>query len=333
MTQQFPEPPDIDAILRGLKANLRPLLLVALIIGAGVAATTMFYSVAPDEEAVILRFGRFVRITQPGLHFKLPLGVDAVYKVRTRRIHKAEFGFRTEKPGIQTRYSTGNFTDESLMLTGDLNVADVQWIVQYRIADAKSFLFNVRNVEKNIRDIAEASMRLVVGDRTVNDVLTIGRDAIGTRVQDVMQRSLDHYGMGISVVTLKLQDVNPPNPVKPSFNEVNAAKQEQEKVINQAWEAYNKAIPAARGQAQKMIAEAEGYALERVNRARGDAERFEQLHAEFRKAPDITRARLYLESMELVLQKVGRIIVADPRVKSLIPMLNLNALTGKGGAK
>ena len=331
MADQFPQPPDLDEILRGVRKQLKPLAVIAGLLVVGLIATTVFYSVEPDEEAVVLRFGRFIEITQPGLHSKLPIGIDRVYKVRTRRIHKAEFGYRTEQAGVQTRYSEASFAEESLMLTGDLNVADVQWIVQFKIADAKAFLFNVRNVEKNIRDIAEASMRVVVGDRSVNDVLTVGRAEIGSRVQEVMQSSIDQYGMGIRIVTVKLQDVNPPNPVKPSFNEVNAAKQEQDKVVNEARRAYNKAVPVARGEAQKVLAEAQGYALERVNRSRGDADRFDAIYKAYRAAPDITRSRLYLEAMEEIMQKVDRVIVVDPKVRSVLPLLNLDAV--KGGAK
>lgn len=322
----FPDPPDLRQIAESLQRNRRRVLLLIPLVVIGVAMTTVTYSIAPDEEGVVLRFGRFVEITQPGLHTKLPFSIDRVYKVRTRRIHKVEFGFRTEEPGIQTRYSRTDHGNESLMLTGDLNVADVQWIVQYKISDAKAFLFNVRNVSKNIRDIAEASMRLVVGDRSVTDVLTVGRTEIASDVEQVMQASLDKYGMGIRIVTVKLQDVNPPNPVKPSFNDVNAAKQEQERVINEARRAYNKAIPSAQGEAQRMVAEAEGYALERVNRARGDGERFEAVFRAYQRAPDITRARLYLEAMEEVYQKVGRVVVADPKVRSMVPLLNLEGL-------
>lgn len=326
MTDPFPEPPDLRQIAESLRRNRRRILLLLPVVIIALAATSISYSIAPDEEGVVLRFGRFVEITQPGLHARLPFGIDQVYKVRTRRIHKVEFGFRSEESGVQTRYSRNEFGDEALMLTGDLNVADVQWIVQYKISDAKAYLFNVRDVAKNIRDIAEASMRLVVGDRSVTDVLTVGRTEIASDVERVMQQSLDKYGMGIRIVTVKLQDVNPPNPVRPSFNDVNAAKQEQERVINEARRAYNKAIPNAQGEAQKMIAEAEGYALERVNRARGDGERFEEVFRAYRRAPDITRARLYLEAMEEVYQKVDRVVVADPAVRSMVPFLNLDGM-------
>lgn len=321
---QFPEP-DIEQIVRSLKQNAKLIGGIAVGLLLVLALFSTYYSVEPDEEAVVLRFGKFVAITQPGPHFKLPLGIDTVFKVRTRRIHKAEFGFRTEQAGVQTRYAKGDFSRESLMLTGDLNVADVQWIVQYKISDAQAFLFNVHDVRKNIADLAEASMRVVVGDRSVNDVLTVGRQEIGIKVQEVMQVSLDKYGMGIRVVTVKLQDVNPPSSVKPSFNDVNAAKQEQEKVINEARREYNKAIPKERGEAMKVISEAEGYALERVNRARGDAERFESVYAAYRRAPEITRKRLYLEAMQDVFGKLDRVIIADPRVRSMIPLLNLES--------
>ncbi len=308
------------------------MLILAALLGGIVVLVSVFYSVDPDEEAVILRFGRFLEITEPGLHAKLPFGIDEALKVRTRRIHKAEFGFRTVEAGVQTTYATGDFSSESQMLTGDLNVADVEWIVQYRIADPKKFLFSVRNVPKTIRDIAESAMRRVVGDRSVNDVLTTGRGEIGSSVESVMQESIDHYGMGISIVTVKLQDVNPPKVVKASFNDVNAAKQEEERMINDAWQAYNKAIPEAKGDALKIVAEAEGYGLERVNRAQGEAERFRQVQLEYEKAPKVTASRLYLESMQKVLQKVDRVVIVDPKVKSVVPLLNLEQLRA-GGAK
>ena len=285
------------------------------------ALLTSFYTVQPDEEAVVLRFGKYLTTTQPGLHFKFPFGMDKAIKVKTKLILQQEFGFRTRGVGgKRSSYSSSSYTDESLMLTGDLNVAEVEWITQYQISEPQKYLFNVRYPTENIRDLSEAVMRQVVGDRLVNDVLTVGRTAIAGEAKQLLQNILDEYDVGIRIVSIKLQDVNPPEPVKPSFNEVNEAKQEQEQAINLAEKLYNKVIPEARGKAEKVVAEAEGYATALVNRAKGDAERFRKVLKEYRKAPKITRERMYLESMEKFMKRMEAITVVDPRVKGLLPV-------------
>ncbi len=291
--------------------------------------TSSFYQVGPDEEGVILRFGKYVRTTEPGLHAKFPFGVETVRKVKVKYIFKEEFGFRTLKAGVRTIYSSQRFDNESLMLTGDLNVAVVEWIVRYRIKNARDFLFNVRNPEKTLRDISEAVMREVVGDRSVSEVLTVGRTEIAQSVQTQIQKIMDTYKSGIKIVTVKLQDVNPPDPVKPAFNEVNEAKQEKEQMINQAWEAYNKAIPQAKGEAEKTIRKAEGYALNRVNRAKGDAENFIQVWKAYASAKDVTRRRLYLETLQEILPKVHKKYIIDPEIKGILQTLPLD----QGGKK
>ncbi|MDP6685807.1 MAG: FtsH protease activity modulator HflK, partial [Candidatus Omnitrophota bacterium] len=232
------------------------------------------YSVGPDEVGVIRRFGKYIRTTDPGLHFKIPMGVERVDNIKVQYIFKEEFGFKTLKPGVKTQYSSREYFDESLMLTGDLNVLVVEWIAQFKVKDPVKLLFNIRDPQETIRSMSEAAMRQIVGDNTVTEVLTTRRVEINQEVQDKLQEVLDSYDSGIQIVTVKLQDVNPPDEVKSSFNEVNEAKQEKEKVINQAWEAYNKAIPRARGEAEKLIREGEGYSLNRVNMAKGDAARF-----------------------------------------------------------
>lgn len=281
-----------------------------------------FYAVGPEEVGVIKRFGRYVRMTDPGLHVKIPFA-ETVTRVKVKRIFKEEFGFRTLRPGVKTLYAPEKWEDESLILTGDLNVAVVEWIVQYKIVDPYNYLFKVRDVQKTIRDMAESAVRLVVGDRSVDEVLTVGRMEVATEAQKKLQEILDSYQTGIKIVTLKLKDVNPPDPVKPSFNEVNEARQDRERFINEAWRAYNKVIPKAKGEAEKIIAEAEGYAINRVNRAKGEAERFLALWSEYKKAPEVTRKRLYLETLAKVLPRVGKVYVVDSEQKTILPLLSL----------
>jgi len=288
-----------------------------------------FYSVGPDEEGVIKRFGKYVRVTQPGLHAKIPF-VETVNKVRVKHIFKEEFGFRTLRAGVKTLYAPGDFNDESLMLTGDLNVAVVEWIVQYKIRDPIDYLFKVRDPRNTIRALSEAVMRQVVGDRSVDEVLTIGRIEVGQKAQEELQSILDTYETGIQVVTIKLKDVNPPDPVKPSFNEVNEAKQEKERTINEAWQAYNKVIPKAKGEAERTISTAEGYAVDRVNRAMGEANRFLAIWQEYRKAKDVTRRRMYLETLSDILPRIGEKYVIDSEGTGILPVLSLGE---KGGEK
>ncbi len=282
-----------------------------------------FFTIDPEEVGVILRFGRFSHIAEPGLNFKLPLGIDQLEKVPVQRQLKEEFGFRTESVGVRTRYSQANFLEESLMLTGDLNVAEVEWIVQFRIADPYKYLFKVRDVRMTFRAMTEAVMREIVGDRTVNEVLTIGRQDISTAVQIKLQELCMQCENGIKVEQVVLQDVNPPDRVKPSFNEVNEAQQEKEKLINMALAEYNKVVPRATGEAQQMLEEAEGYALERVNHSKGEAARFNMLFNQYRLAKDVTLQRMYLETMSKILPKVGKKLIVDESVKGLIPLLDL----------
>ena len=288
------------------------------------------YSVGPDEVGVVRRFGKYVRTTQPGLHIKFPMGIEKVNNIKVKYVFKEEFGFKTLKPGIKSQYSTREYFDESLMLTGDLNVLVVEWIVQFKIKDPVKLLFNIRDPRATIRSISEAVMRQVVGDESVTDILTTRRIEINQTAQDKLQEILDSYESGVQIVTLRLQDVNPADEVKPSFNEVNEAKQEKEKVINQAWEAYNKAIPAAMGEALKTIKQAEGYALKRVNAAKGDAQRFIDTWEAYREAPGVTRKRLYLEAMNEILPQAGQKFIIDSSATNILPLLRLNK---EGGVK
>ncbi len=309
----------------GLKAII-PIILI-LLVGSGLY--TSFYTVQPEEVGVVLRFGKYSREAGPGPNLILPYGLERMYKVPVERQLKLEFGFRTAEAGIRTKYDSAKRTAESLMLTGDLNAAEVQWIVQFRIKDPYQFLFRVRNAEKTFRDMNEAIMRGVIGDRTVDEILTIGRQEIASAVEVQLQELADKYEMGLKVEQVALQDVNPPESVKPAFNEVNEAQQEKEKMINQAMSEYNKVVPKAKGEAERTIEEAKGYALERVNMARGEASKFNSIFREYMKAKEVTRQRIYLETMNEALQKVGRKMITDGEASGILPLFQF----GQGGMK
>jgi len=314
-------PDEFKNLVIAIRRNLNVVLLGFGGILVAVGIFSGFYTVQPSEEAVITRFAKFDRTTLPGLHFKLPFGIEQATKVKTKLVLQEEFGFRTSDSSRNaTSYDKANFEKESLMLTGDLNVADVEWIVQYQISDPRKFLFNAQNPQQNIRDVSEAIMRRVVGDRTVNEVLTTGRVEIASEAQRLTQEVLDRYDLGIRIVTIKLQDVNPPDLVKPSFNEVNAAKQEQEKVINVAEENYNKVIPEAKGKAEETLSQAEGYASAIVNRSKGDAEKFNLVLREYKAAPEVTRKRMYLETMEELFARFNKLTIVDDKVKGILPV-------------
>lgn len=304
-----------------------PILILVFVVIATLASGV--FSVGPDEVGVIRRFGKYNRTVDPGLNFKIPY-FEKVNKVKVTYVFKEEFGFRTTKAGIVSRYSSKSYNDESIMLTGDLNVLEVEWIVQFKVKDPAKLLFNVRNPLNTVRNISEAVMREVVGDSTVNEVLTTRRVEINLQVQDKLQNIMDMYDSGIQIVVVKLQNVNPPDAVKPSFNEVNAAKQEKEKMINEAWEAYNKVIPKAKGQAEKTIREAEGYSLARVNKAEGDAAKFIATYNAYKKAKEVTRKRLFLETMSEVLPKTGKKFIFDEQQNAVLPFLDLSK---EGGVK
>jgi membrane protease subunit HflK len=296
---------------------------IAAVVAALVVLMSSYYQVEPDEVGVVQRFGAYARTTEPGPHLKFPF-VETVTKVPVQRQLKMEFGFRTVQAAQRTEYSDPPAVRaEAVMLTGDLNVAVVEWIVQYRIRDARAFLFHVRDVPETFRYMSEASMRQVVGDHSVDEVITIGRETIALQAKDELQRLCNLYGIGIEVQQLVLQNVNPPDPVKPAFNEVNQAIQEKERAINDAWADYNKSVPRAKGEAEQAIRAAEGYALERVNNAEGDAHRFEAFHDEYRKAPGVTRKRIYLETMRSLVPKAGRRLVLDEKARGILPLLQL----------
>lgn len=303
---------------------------VALAILALIFVVSGFYEVDASEVGVIQRFGKYIKTTGPGLHFKVPFGVDQVTNIRVERNFKEEFGFRTLQAGVRTQYSAADYTDVSLMLTGDLSSVLVKWIIQYKIKDPVKYLFNVRSVTETLRDVTEAVMRSVIGDHSVDEIISLSRQDIEIQGKDELQKLLDEFETGLYVENVRLQNVDPPVPVQPAFNEVNQAVQEKERIINEAETAYNKVIPQAKGQRQQIISEAEGYLSKRVNRAKGDAEKFISVWREYSKAKDVTRRRLYIETMLQVIPELENVYVIDQNQKGLIPLLQFN---GKGDSK
>jgi membrane protease subunit HflK len=298
-------------------------ITLVIIILAALLLWTSLFRVELEEVGVVMTFGKYTRLAEPGLRLKWPYPIQTVTLVPIERQLKQEFGFRTAKAGVRTRYSPRDLTSESLMLTGDLNVAMVEWTTQYRIVDPYRYLFKVRNLTETFRDMNEAVMREVIGDRSVNEVLTIGRQEIATEVEEKLQDLCNQYETGIRVEQIVLKDVNPPDQVKPAFNEVNQAQQEKERMINEAMADYNRIIPRARGEAEQTISQAEGYAMERVNRAKGDVALFKELLAAYNRAPDVTRRRIYLETMNDVFPKVKQKIILDKELEGILPLLPL----------
>ena len=330
--------PDLEALLRQGQEQIRRLLpaggppgsgvvvIVALLL-VGLAVWTGFYTVPSDSVAVVQRFGKYLKEVQPGLNFKLPLGVDVATIVPVKRQLKQEFGFAT--PDASDPYqSPVEGSKETQMVTGDLNAALVEWVVQYRVSDPMKFLFDVREPSATLRAVSESVMREVVGDRTVDEVITIGRQEIEAEALIKMQALSTKYEMGISIDQVQLKNINPPEPVQESFNEVNQAQQEKEKLINEARRDYNKVIPLAQGEKDQRIREADGYRLKRVNEAEGDVSRFNALLAEYHKAPEVTRRRIYLETLQEVLPGLRSKIILDEKTRSILPFLNFDGANG-----
>ena len=323
------------------------LILVLWILGS------VLYQVDAESEGVVLRLGAYVRTSQPGLHGKLPWPIETVSVVPIRLIQTLEFGFKTVQPGRVTQYAplTPDHATVARMLTGDLNLAHVEWIVQYRIKDSKDYLFQIGGhpdsklvVEDTIRDVSESVMRKLVGDASVDEVITIGRDQIASDAKVDIQKMLNEYKAGIEIVTVKLQAATVPEEVKDAFDEVNRARQNKERVVNEARGERNRMIPAARGQRDRIISEAEGYRERVVRETQGRANAFVAQLAEFEKAPEVTETRLYLTAMEEILEQAESTIVIDESIRGLLPVLNLEAGEGwkasparqtkmKGGAK
>jgi membrane protease subunit HflK len=296
--------------------------LAALVAGAVVVVAflgTSFYIVDPTEEAVITRFGKLLSITHPGLHFKLPFGIDRHYKVNVRNVMTEQFGFRTLSSGITSTYS--GQTSESTMLTGDLNIIEVEWIIQYRVSDPRAWVFNVQERTETIRDVSRSIINQLVGDRDIMDIMGgSGRNAIEAGSVRLMNETFAGYGLGIEVIAVKLQNIDPPAGVQEAFDDVNKAQQDMNRLINEGQQAYNAEIPKARGEADRLLQVAQGYAAERVNRARGDVDRFNAVYDEYRNAPDVTRQRLYYEMIEAVFGGASETAIIDENLQNIIPL-------------
>jgi membrane protease subunit HflK len=331
-----PRPPDIEDLVRLGQNRLKQItpggsprtaIILAILAVAGLGAWTAYYTVPSDSVAVVQRFGKYLKDVPPGLHFKLPLGADVATIVPVKRQLKQEFGFTT--PGASDPYqSPQDGKRETEMVTGDLNAALVEWVVQYRISDPVKYLFEVREPSETLRYVSESVMREVVGDRTVDEVITIGRQEIESEALTKMQALSTKYAMGISIDQVQLKNINPPQPVQESFNEVNQAQQEKEKLINEARRDYNKVIPLAEGEKDQRIREADGYRLKRVNEAEGDVARFSALLAQYSKAPEVTRRRIYLETLQNVMPGIRSKIIVDEQTSGILPLLNLVAHKG-----
>ena len=331
-------PPEIEDILRlgrerlgGLVPGGPPPLISIAVVGViafvAVSAWSSLYTVPSDSVAVIQRFGKYNAEVPPGLHLKLPFGIDVATLVSVKRQLKQEFGFTTPGAGDPFQ-SPVDGRRETEMVTGDLNAALVEWVVQYRISDPLKFLFEVREPGATLRYVSESVMREVVGDRTVDEVITIGRQEIESEALLKMQALTTRYAMGISIDQVQLKNINPPEPVQASFNEVNQAQQEKERLINEARREYNKVIPLAEGEKDQRIREADGYRLKRINEAEGDAARFTALLAEYLKAPEVTKRRIYIETLQEVLPGIGSKIIVDGSTASILPLLNLDRQQG-----
>lgn len=326
MSDHSPQKIDFDLKLPNFdKQSLWLPAVFGLFAIVAIGLFTSFYTVQAEEAGVVTRFGKLHVITTPGLHGKLPFGMDKVQHVPVLRQMKQEFGYGTSGATNTRQHSTSREeqNNEKLMVTGDLNAALVEWVIQYRISDPEKYLFEVKDADDILRDASEAIMREVVGDRTVDEVITIGRQEIESQSLIKLQALVDEYNMGLQIDQVQLKNVDPPEPVQASFNEVNNAQQERENLINVANGQYNREVPKARGEAERKISEAEGYATERTNQAEGDAAKFTSLYLEYKKAPDITRKRLYLETMNVVIPQLGRKIIIDSEAKQILPLLQL----------
>ena len=330
---QSTNPPDLELLIKRGLAPLKRLLpggsfggmsVFFILLLVGLSIWSSYYTVPSDSVAVVQRFGKHLKEVPPGLHFKLPLGIDKATIVPVKRQLKQEFGFAT--PGAKDPYQGSRSGGrETQMVTGDLNAALVEWVVQYRISDPVRFLFEVREPAETLRYVSESVMREVVGDRTVDEVITIGRQEIEIDALVKMQELSSKYVMGISIDQVQLKNINPPKPVQESFNEVNQAQQSKEKLINEARQEYNKVIPLAEGEKDQRIREADGYRLKRINEAEGDASRFNALFTEYHKAPEVTRRRIYIETMQSVMPSIQSKVLVDEQMRGLLPLLNLDA--------
>jgi len=298
------------------------LAMVIIVILLLSVANSAYFTIKPGEQGVVLRLGKYLKTANPGFSFKIPM-VDEVIKVDVKAVRKEEFGFRTKRAGQRSVYDKRGYDEESLMLTGDKNVIDVEWIVQYTIKDPVAYLFKVRNVSQAVKDVSETSIRRIVGNMDFDYVLG-NRDLLAAMTAREMQKELDRYESGVDIGKVQLQDVNPPEAVKPAFNEVNEADQDMKRLVNEAEENYNREIPRARGRAKQILEEAQGYSVQRVNKAEGETARFLDILTEYKRAREVTRKRMYLETMQEILPEVDEIFLVDEGQKSILPLLNLN---------
>jgi len=299
--------------------SLKWVVLIILAILVMVGVNSSYFTVDTAEKAVVLKFGKYQKTVGEGLNFKWPFGIDRVIKVPISAI-TMDFSEHPEENFRRSNdFRTSRIKNNELVATGDLNVVAIEWKIEYRIINARKYLFNARNPSQNIRDISMSVIRRVVGDLSVNDVIE-KRAQISPEAKILTQKILDQYDLGIEVVILQLRGVNPPNKVKPAFNDVNSAKQEQRQMINDAEKEYNKVIPLARGEADKKIADAEAYAVKVINQAKGDSKRFDSILGAYRQAPKITKKRLYLETFEKILKKVDRFTLIDESLKGILPL-------------
>lgn len=305
------------------------ILMVAGLVAAALFVYTGIYTVPSDSVGLVTRFGKYLKEQPAGLHFKIPWGADDVTIVPVKRQLKQEFGFGTRGATNPTQIGE-NPQAESQMVTGDLNAALVEWVVQYRIEEPRKYIFDVRNPGETLRDLSESVMREVVGDRTVDEVITIGRQEIEGEALDKMKNLTDKYGIGVSIDQVQLKNINPPRPVQESFNEVNQAQQEKESLINAARREYNKLVPLAEGEKDQRIRAADGYRLKRINEAEGDAARFNAVLTEYLKAPEVTRRRIYIETLQEVLPDLDSKIIMDDKSQQVLPLLQLGNQAGNG---
>jgi len=295
--------------------------------------SSVHYTVDADQQAVILRFGRAIATQGPGIHLKLPFGIDAVIKAEVKEVKKEEFGFRTEEAGVKTVYvvDTPMLQDEARILTGDLNILMLKWVVRYKIDNIQAYLFSVRDPRRTVRDVSEAAMRLVVGDSSVDEILTIGRARIQDEVKLKIQKKIEVYRTGLQVVDVRLKEASPPGMVKEAFNSVNKARQQKEKIINEAESERNSKIPEARGKKIQVIEEARGYAAKRVNEAQGDVALFRAVLEAYEKSPEVTEKRIYLETMQQVFKRVKTKYIISRNSADVLKFFNIRGDREKEG--
>jgi membrane protease subunit HflK len=319
-----------DRNVTPIRGPVKAVTIVLIVIAVAVMAlfATSFFVVDQTEQAVVLTLGKFSKIAEPGLHFKMPLGIQQNFNVKTRVVQTEQFGFRTAQAGVQTRYEDRTYPEESTMLTGDLNIVDVEWIIQYRISDPQAWLFKVEDRSKTIRDISQSVINMLVGDRTILDVMGSQRVEIEQAGMQLMNETLKGYELGIDIIAVKLQNIVPPKGVQAAFEDVNKAIQDMNRLISEGKEAYNKEIPKATGQADALVQVAKGYSAERVNRANGDVARFKAVYEEYRKAPDVTRDRLYYEMIESVFADEKGVELIDSSLGNFLPIKSIGAAVG-----